>query len=61
MKLSQILLATTIAAAAATSFAASTEQTPTQNAEAVVAQEQGTDASAPVAAFEVATSETVAQ
>ena len=60
MKLSQILLATTLAAAA-TSFAASTEQTPTQNAEAVVAQEQGTDASAPVAASEVATSEAVAQ
>ena len=49
MKLSQIL------------FAASTEQTPTQNAEAVVAQEQGSDASAPVATSEVTTSEAVAQ
>lgn len=57
MKLAQILLATSIAAAAATTFAASTEQTPVQNTEAAVAQDQATNAPA----SEVATSEAAAQ
>lgn len=63
MKLSQILLATTIAATAATTFAAEV-QTPSQQSEQVVAQDQTTtqdQATSETPASEVATSEAAAQ